>query len=361
VRAGSSSLLKYKELQKQEQEQEQEQRRRDEPRLFRSARDIRIAAASQPTRYWPVPGLIAPGLSLLFAAPKMGKTRLLVDIGWNVAAGSPALGALTTHQGDVLLVLSETTAAALDDVWQETFPDVAEPPDRLSVVSLEDWRTAIGTYTSKPLGHLAESWRTSVERPVLMVVDNLSTCVMPYVDGRVGENVTERDRRMQMDLHQWAHRHGIAVMMVHHDNKTKLEKGTAWETAAAGSRGITAVPDDLFMLYRTDADGGGLGLKYKGRSLGRDRDWTLLWRGGRIHMFDPVDVTDRLGGQMRSVMEALIGSVGESSPSEIAERCDIPENTVRQYLIRLRQKNLVARVGRGRYRVVDGAFGQPDE
>lgn len=319
------------------------------PKTFwRSAKKVREAAESRPNRYWPVPGFLAPGLSLLFAAPKTGKTRLLIDVGWSVATGNPTLGSLATHQGDVLMVLSETSAEALNDIWETTFPDEVDVPDRLSLVTLEDFQDAARTYSKEPIKHIIDGWRRSVEKPVLVVVDNLANCVMPWVKAEYGEGVAERDRRMLNSLQHWASEHALALVMVHHNNKAKLEKDASWLTAASGSHAITATVDDLYMLYGEDES---LGLKYKGRSLGRSRDWTLTWRAGRIHMFDTVEVTDRLGDQMLTILKAVASFGGDVTVEQIAARSGIPQNTVKRYLSRLAKNNLVVRSSRGVYRI----------
>ena len=324
----------------------------EKPRLWRSAKEVREAAQSAPRRYWPVPGLLAPGLTLFFAQPKAGKTRFLVDIGWSVATGNPALGNVTTHEGDVLMILSETTQVALNNMWEETFPDEVDVPERLGIVTLEGWQDAGRVDSSvHALGaNVLEPWRQSVEKPVLVIVDNLSNCVLTRHVGDQRKGLQENDRKALDPFHSWANRHGISLVMIHHTNKTKLEKDTPWLTAAAGSMGLTAVPDDLMMLYGGGEDEAALGLKYKGRNLGRARDWTLFWRSNRIHMFDPVEVTDRLGDQMRVVLEG-VAAIGEGGPQEVADKTGVPVNTVRRYLSRLAKQNLVVRSSRGMYRI----------
>lgn len=334
---------------KEEQEQEQE------PRLWRTAKEVRAAAKDAPRRYWPVPGLLAPGLTLFFAQPKAGKTRLLVDIGWSVASGNNALNSVGTHQGDVLMILSETNRIALDDMWQETFPDEVDVPDRLSVMALEEWQDAARVDNSPhALGQrVLEPWRQSVEKPVLVIIDNLSNCVLTRHVGDQRKGLQENDRKALDPFHSWANRHGISLVMIHHTNKGKLEKDTPWLTAAAGSNGLTAVPDDLMMLYETldqESESYALGLKYQGRNLGKKKDWTLFWRGGRIHMFDTVEVSDRLGDQMRVVLEG-VAALGEASPKDIAIKTGVPQNTVAQYLVRLAKKNLIVRSSHGVYRL----------
>ena len=302
-------------------------------------------------KYWPIPGLIAPGLTLFFAAPKAGKTRFLIDVGWNVASGNPALGAAQTHQGDVLMILSETPRHDVANIWHDNWPD-DDPPASLSLTPMESWMEFLRT-PNPSLGALMNDWHAASQRPSLVIIDNLTNCVLTR------QKVSRDQRAQAMDyqaltwFHSWAAERECAVVMIHHTNQVRLEKGMDWTTLSAGTAGINAVPDDLMLLL--EGEGNSAQLRAKGRHIGRTEQ-TLTWVGPRMLLFDPVRLHDRLGSKMRAVHEALIvadsSTPGEGTPKQVAAVTGLSQNTVAQYLTRLVDHGYVEKVSRGRYRVM---------
>lgn len=334
----------------------------DSRSFFRNATDLGVSIA-QDRRNWPVPGLLAPGLTLFFAAAKAGKTRALIDIGWNVASGNLALGSLLTHQGDVLLVLSETPFEDVAELRQDLWPDES-PPGALTLVTQEEWYEWVehsrtegrDPVTGRPgrvgLAPLLDTWRGEVGRPSLVVVDNLTNCVLNH------QQIDQRQRAHTQDymalerIRSWSHAHDVPVVMIHHTNQSRLENGDDWTFLSAGSMGINSVPDHLMLLKEFD---GGLSLFVKGRKLA-NQTLTLLRRGPHLMMFDPVPVSSRTGDRMKSVLTGLVdgdpNTPGEASVAQVAGATGIPQPTVRRYLARLVDSGHVARVGYGRYRMV---------
>lgn len=338
-----------------EQEQEQEQQRRP---LFRSASAIAEQSREDDER-WPVPGLFGPGLTLFFAAAKIGKTRTLMDIGWNVASGNPALGSLLTHQGDVLMVLSETPDDDLKGMWSENWPDMA-PPSNLSVASQEDWyafvdrcrsrRDVQGNPGNVRLGHMLNEWLEQAEKPGLVVIDNLTNCVLNHQQADRYKRPQTLDYEAQSNIRRWSRENDVPVILLHHTNQTKMEKGDDWTFRSAGTGGINSVPDHLMWL---DQDEGGLTLRAKGRRF-RQSEYRLVWRGSNIFMFDPVPVSRRLGSRMHLLAEAFARtkSPGMGTPAELAALTGESPATTRTYLLRLVEQGVLTREERGIYKIV---------
>lgn len=320
--------------------------------LAYSGSDVLAAAAKPDDRNWPVPGMFSPGLTLLFAAPKAGKTRLLVDVAWNVASGNHCLGDVMTHEGDVLLVLSETTVNALAEIWRDYWPEEV-PPSGLTVFPLEAWHE----FTSQPdarLGRLMDEWYEASGRPSMVVIDNLTNCVLSRQKVNANERAQTMDYKALKAFHSWANNRDVALVVIHHTNQMRLEKGDDWTYLAAGTGGITAVPDEL-MLLREDHDSGEVSLRSKGRNLGR-QSWDLVWRGGRLLMFSPVELNGRHGSKMRQVYESLkrtdVNRPGVGTPQQVEQLTGISAATASVYLSRLVDKGYVTRLDRGVYEMV---------
>lgn len=339
-----------------EEEQEQREAR---PSFFRSAGVIAADGESDQADDWPVPGLLGPGLTLFFAAAKIGKTRMLTDIGWNVASGNPALGSLMTHQGDVLMVLSETPDADLRGMWAENWPDET-PPTNLSVCSQEQWYGFVDWCRSRTDDHgnpgrvslywMLQEWYEAADNPSLVVIDNLTNCVLNHqqVDQRKRPQVL--DYEAQTAIRRWSREREVPVVLLHHTNQTRLEKGDDWTYMSAGTGGINSVPDHLMLLRETEE--GGLVLNIKGRRIAKS-SYDLVWRGSNIFMFDPVKVSPRLGSKMNEILRAmsLTPVPGQGTPEEVAQVSGLPYNTVKTYLQRLLNDGLVTRPERGLYQI----------
>ena len=340
-------------------EEEQEKETPARPSFFRSASTIAAQSEGKAGEDWPVPGLIGPGLTLFFAAAKIGKTRMLTDIGWNVASGNPALGSLMTHQGDVLMILSETPDDDLRGMWSENWPDETPPPN-LQVCSQEDWYAYIEWCRSKrdrdgnpgrvTPAWMMRDWLEASERPSLVIIDNLTNCVLNHQQIDRNKRAQSLDYEAQENIRRWSRENKVPVVLLHHTNQTKLEKGDDWTFASAGTGGINSVPDHLMLLRESEE--GGLTLRIKGRRVSAT-SYDLVWRGSNIFMFDPVKVSPRLGSRMNDVLRAmsLTPSPGEGSPEQIAEASGLPYNTVKTYLQRLLHEGLVTRPERGLYKI----------
>lgn len=341
------------------EEQDQGEKAAPAP-FFSSAQDIAEEKNTDESGgTWPVPGLFGPGLTLFFAAAKIGKTRLLSDVAWNVATGNPALGSLMTHQGDVLMVLSETPREDLRSMWSENWPD-ERPPSNMQVASQEDWYAYVDSCRARTsesgapgrvsIYWLLESWYRQAERPALVVIDNLTNCILNHQVIDANKRAQSLDYEAQVAVRRWSHEREVPVVLIHHTNQRKQEKGDDWTYMSAGTGGINSVPDHLMLLRRTDA--GGLMLNAKGRRYA-DTSYNLVWRGSNIYMFDPVKVSPRLGSRMNDVLRALTSTKvpGQGAPEEVAQVSGLPYNTVKTYLHRLLQEGLVTRPERGVYQI----------
>jgi hypothetical protein len=297
--------------------------------------------AQQDRRLWPIPSLIGPGLTLLAAPPKSGKTNLALQLAWSVASGDPALGSILTHQGDVLFIAAESSMQDLEARRKDVFGHCETPPSLLTVTG-----EAVAAYDGS-LHTLTERWRERVERPTLIVMDTLRALVdIRYKGSRQGGQTDEY--KMLRPYWQYANE-AVPILMVHHTSQRRLESGEHWQNQIAGTNGLVGATD-ANMLLQSDRDATFL------RTWGRyipESSHQLMRMGRTWQMFDALEVTDRLGGKMREVLNLFAEMGGEASVADVVRKSPLPETTTRTYITRLHNHGLLTRQARGRYVITE--------
>lgn len=186
--------------------------------------------------------ILPAGLAIVAGPPKKGKTWIALDFSLAVAAGGPALGALRTTQGSVLHLAREDGYRRIQS--RISLLMGGQPaPKALEVVSLEqEW---IGG--AQGLAHMTE-WAEEVGDPRLVTIDTIAKVEPDMGEDRRGGGAYSGNYAMMAQYKKWADLHDCTVLMVHHDNKAKVEAGTDPFTRISGTRGITGAADTLMFL-----------------------------------------------------------------------------------------------------------------
>lgn len=311
--------------------------------LILGGAQIEQMAAQSGRREWCVPGLIPPGLTLFAGQPKLGKTTFALDLAWNVSSGNDALGNVLTHQGDVLYVAAETGASELKDRADETWPDEAWP-SALSVIPMD----VLKDVGSQPLYPIFEEWFVKAERPALLVMDTFSALIALRQDENERGRAQTADYKALRPYMQWASLRNVAVLVLHHTNQRRLESGEDWMNSIAGTNGLVGAADTVMLLRRQREEG--LELLAKGRYL-PESEWTIVTRGRRHVLYDPVRSTERLGDRMKHILDVVASNGGEAETGVIIEQSGMHPSTVKSYLHRLVERDVLVRMERGWYRL----------
>ena len=180
-----------------------------------------------------VSGILPEGLVLLAAPPKAGKSFFVLGLCVAVAKGEPFLG-FPTSRGRALYFCFEDDEKRLQkrmfEITDEAFPGLTFCTE---VIKLED-----GKFISYLESHMRKYPDTK-----LIVVDTLN-----YIrtdDG--GANMYKRDYDDIIPLHDFAQKHGVTMVLVHHTRKTR--DGDEY-SAASGSTGLTGAVDTYLLLKR---------------------------------------------------------------------------------------------------------------
>jgi hypothetical protein len=199
-----------------------------------------------------VPELVPEGATLLVSRPKLGKSWLVLDIAIAVASGRFTLGTLKPIQGDVLYLALEDGRRRLQRRLTRLLPTFSE---RWSprLMFLTEWPRA-------DQGGLAgiEQWVSSVEAPRLVVIDTLAQ-FRKTPNARA--QLYAEDYGAIAELQKLASKHGIGIVIVHHDRK--MEADDVFDTVS-GSLGLTGAADTILILKR---QAGAITLHVRGRDI----------------------------------------------------------------------------------------------
>jgi hypothetical protein len=235
---------------------------------------------------WAVEGLLTTGLTIFAGSPKVGKSWCCLDIAAAVAMGGLALGAQRVDQGNVLYLAREDTFRRLQSRLAYVMGgDLDAIPKDLEMVPSEvDWPGG-----EEGLANLTE-WAEEVRKPRLVVIDTIAR-----LEPAMGE--TERrgayagQYEMMARYKNWGDQNNVAVLVVHHDNKTKQELDhEGWMkdpfTAISGTRAFTGAADTMLFLEskRFSPDGR---LHVTGRDV-EEQSLGMTKRGALWTLFDPV-------------------------------------------------------------------------
>ena len=286
-----------------------------------------------PALTYVVDGLIPEGLTILAGRPKVGKSWLALDVCLAVAAGTTALGNLSTTAGDVLYCALEDNFRRLRGRMEKLLPPLAAWPERLTVAT--KWRRL-------DVGGVADiaEWCGGVPEPRLVVLDTLAG-IRPARSN--AEAMYDGDYKALLAVHHMASERRIAVLVLHHTRKLEADDPL---DAISGTLGLAGCADGALVINRTAQ---GTSLYTRGRDV-EERDsaisfdrttcrWSILGEAAEVHRSDG----------RKAILAALAGE-DSMTPQEITAATDIPSGTVKSLLHRMVKDAEIAKVGRGRYR-----------
>jgi hypothetical protein len=229
---------------------------------------------------WVIPGKLPAGATLFVGRGKDGKSLLVWNIAMSVVTGGKALGAYDVAQGDVLyLALEDGERRAQQRLFaQMDHMEMTAPPPRLDLVPWTAPRIGEGFMERM------DTWVDEHPEGRLIIVDILEK-VRP---ARTKDGIYADDYRALEAMQQFGQRRNIAVLVVHHSNKTNPED---FRDTASGSTGLIGACDTFWSLRR-NADAPEAILKMLGREVEKqdlamqfqDGFWSVLGDTATVHM-----------------------------------------------------------------------------
>ena len=188
---------------------------------------------------WAIEGMIPSGCSILAGAPKVGKSRLSLNLCLAVAVENGcALGCIDVVQGEVLYLALEDTQRRL----QERILD-AQLGDDVDLSNL----TVITNIPRQHEGGMEyiKWWLDEHTKARLVVIDTLQR-FRKQLSGK-GDRYAE-DYDVVSEIKSVADKYDVPILIVHH--LTKAKDTDDWLNEISGSMGIVGAADTIFSLKR---------------------------------------------------------------------------------------------------------------
>ncbi|MGV0110532.1 AAA family ATPase [Arthrobacter sp. CP30] len=195
-----------------------------------------LMAQEFPEINYVVDGIIPEGLTMLVAAPKIGKSWLVLGLAVANSNGGLALGCIPTKRAPVMYMALEDGPRRLQG--------------RLRTLGITSVSRDLTFITSVPKGDMVETIREYMEqhdgRNPIVILDTLGKAMPPAFGG---ETQYDRDYRVLGALKGLADGNpGSSVIVVHH---TRKMDGADFLDAVSGTQGIAGAADTVLLLKRS--------------------------------------------------------------------------------------------------------------
>jgi RecA-family ATPase len=292
-----------------------------------------------------VPGIIPEGLSMLVAAPKIGKSWMVLGLGLACAAGGNAFGSIRVDERPVLYLALEDGHRRLKSRLLSI--GATHPPRSLYFMT--------NTLPGAALETIAEFMDTNADKAPLVILDTLGKVLRSSAGN---ETQYERDYRVIGDLKRMADRtRGSSVIVVHH---TRKADGGDFIDAISGTQGIAGAADTILLLKRNrqettatlqvtsrDAAEGEYSLTLSPAGNWTLNGTTLEEAAAQAHN---TDVTEGLGDRMAEVINAVSRHPEGITTADLKTLLNpMKPADVDSYLKRGADTNRIQRTGRGKY------------
>lgn len=205
-----------------------------------------------PTTYL-VEDILPEGTSLLVAAPKIGKSWFVLDMGLKIASGLPFLNKTTTKVGVLYLAL-EDTHKRLQDRMNKLLKSCPSPTSF--------YVTTEATSLDNGLIESLESTIHSHPDIKLIIIDTLQKI---RSQSKLGSNVYQQDYAEIGMVKSFADKHSISVMFVHH--LRKMKDGEDQFNMISGSTAIMGASDTSFVITKKSRSDSNATLHITGRDI----------------------------------------------------------------------------------------------
>jgi hypothetical protein len=296
-----------------------------------------------PTQYI-VPGVIPEGLTLLVAAPKIGKSWMVLGLGVACAGGSYAFGHLKVDQRPVLYLALEDGHRRLQSRLHSL--GITRPPADLHFLTKVDGGQFLAT--------IAEFFHHYRDRAPLAVLDTLGKAMPPAMGN---ETQYARDYRVATALKKLADDvPGASLILVHH---TRKAEGSDFIDSVSGTQGIAGAADTIAVLRRDRGEQGAI-LNVTSRDA-KEGEYALIlddsgvWElnGSTLEEAARAAGTETHTAGVGDRMAELIATVNRypegTTPKDLATMLHMDDTQARIYLKRAHEAGRIGRPKRGLY------------
>jgi hypothetical protein len=282
-----------------------------------------------------VQDILPPGLAILSAPPKIGKTWMDMGIADDVASGGVFGGCKIADQGNVLLLDLEGNQRRA----QARFRQIRQgTPASANLLIANEWpRMGQGGIA------LIRQWAAVHPKRRLVIIDVWAK----FRPARPkNADAYQFDYDCVKRLQELAYELGIAILIVHHNRKAA---DADWMNEISGSQGIAGGADTIIIIKRDraavdavlhvsgrDVDEQELALKFD-KDTGR---WTILG-----------DAQEHRSSKERNEIHTLLDRQGPMTPKKVADELDRKPANVKVLMHKMRNDGSLKSLGGGRYAV----------
>lgn len=299
-----------------------------------------------------VPGIIPQGASMIVAAPKIGKSWMVLGLAIAVAEGGIVFGSIRVQQRPVLYLALEDGPSRLQSRMRTL--GLAAPEGLTFLTKLNgDAGDTISAFLDMHAG----------EKP-LIILDTLGKVRGVYS----GNDKYSKDYADIGSLKDRVDAHpGSSLVIVHHTNKGGRED---FLDSVSGTQGIAGALDSILAIKRArGSEDGILSVTARDATEGEysmrmvDGTWTLT--GGSLEAAaaaaEMTRTTSGLGDVSERIVQAVMDAPDGITPKTVAtvvEELKGDNDAASTYLSRLEKAGRIRKTGRGRYAPIpsEGVF-----
>jgi hypothetical protein len=291
--------------------------------------------------------LMVPGCYLLAGAPKSRKSFVALHMAIAIASGGTVFGRFNVPKKYGVLYLD--LEMSQNSVYRRVKTMMQQGmvwPKNLHFMFNDAW-----TFRGVEAGAHLDNWLDVHTDVRVVIIDVLAQWKEP-VDPRTPVYTADYDALKF--IQRIATRRNIAIIVVHHTNKSKMSKGDNPFDKISGSTGIQGAVDAMWLLVRDPENPMATTLQMTDRNIFDIDRVDLIWDDYLgCHTVDPrAKLLQGATAERKAVYQALADHGATMTPAELASIVGKSDANVKKMLSRLVQDQLVEKVGYGRYKTI---------
>lgn len=283
---------------------------------------------------WVVDGILPEGATLLAGKPKSKKSWKALGVAAAVAMGGKVLNYFDVQQGEVLYLDLESNQRRMKSRLAALLGSVPWPAGFHIFTKWERGEAGIA---------LLDGWMEAHPKTKLVVIDIFQN-FRPPRDPK--GNPYDQDYEAIKMINEFAERHRIAVLVIHHTRKAKSDDVF---DEISGTTGLSGGVASMWVLGRTPDNSGESVLAIRGRDISDDDPMVLRWDSYTCQFVMVATGPDASSSSARRAILDVMEIDQEYQLKDIAAAVGKPVNATSNQIRRLMDDNLVQRVGNGRY------------
>lgn len=315
--------------------------------LPRSITAAELQGITVPPLEYIIDELMVPGCYLLAGAPKSRKSFVALHMAIAIASGGTVFGRFNVPKEHGVLYLDlEMSQNSVYRRVQTMMQKGVHWPRNLHFMFNDAW-----TFRGVEAGAHLDNWLDVHTDVRVVIIDVLAQWKEP-VDPRTPVYTADYDALKF--IQRIATRRNIAIIVVHHTNKSKVGKGDNPFDKISGSTGIQGAVDAMWLLMRDPENPMSTSLQMTDRNIYDIDRLDLVWDDYLgCHTIDPkLKLLNGATAERKAVYQALADHGATMTPAELAGIVGKSDANVKKMLSRLVQDQLVEKVGYGRYKAI---------